>query len=88
MIHAMATEYTVCELCEAFDVSRSGYHARRRGGRSARAHATAELGPRVRRDSRSYRSLPMRRARPRSPVPRSITLAGSAMGASARSGPK
>lgn len=47
MIQRMATDYTVCELCEAFDVSRSGYYAWRNGGRGNRARANAELGERI-----------------------------------------
>lgn len=47
MIHTMATEYTISELCEAFDVSRSGYYAWRKGGRGKRAQANAVLGERI-----------------------------------------
>jgi len=47
MIGRMATDYSVCELCEAFSVSRSGYYAWRRGGRGNRAGANADLGERI-----------------------------------------
>lgn len=47
MIHTMATEYTVRELCETFEVSRSGYYAWRNGGRGNRAKANAELADRI-----------------------------------------
>jgi len=47
MISAMATDYTICELCEAFKVSRSGYYAWRAGGRGTRVRANAELGERI-----------------------------------------
>jgi len=47
MIRTMATDYRIGELCETFEVSRSGYYAWRRGGRGKRAQANAELGERI-----------------------------------------
>lgn len=47
MIRTMATDYTVSELCETFDVSRSGYYAWRGGGRGNRARANEELAERI-----------------------------------------
>jgi transposase InsO family protein len=47
MIRTMATEYAVRELCETFEVSRSGYYAWRNGGRGNRAKANAELADRI-----------------------------------------
>lgn len=47
MIRTLATDYTVRELCEAFEVSRSGYYAWRRGGRGKRARANVELSERI-----------------------------------------
>lgn len=47
MICTMATEYTVSELCEVFEVSRSGYYAWRKGGRGERSQANAWLGEQI-----------------------------------------
>lgn len=47
MIRKMAAEYAVSELCEAFEVSRSGYYAWRQGGRGHRAKANRALGERI-----------------------------------------
>ena len=47
MIRRLATAYTIRELCEALEVSRSGYYAWRRGGRGQRARANADLGERI-----------------------------------------
>lgn len=47
MIRMMAADYTVRELCEAFDVSRSGYYAWRQGKHGVRARANAELTERI-----------------------------------------
>lgn len=47
MIQTLAAEYTVSELCEAFQVSRSGYYAWCTGGRGKRAQANAWLGEQV-----------------------------------------
>ena len=47
MIRTLATDYTVHELCEAFEVSRSGYYAWRQGGRGKSAQANAVLGERI-----------------------------------------
>ena len=47
MIRTMATEYTVCELCETLEVSSSGYYAWRSGGRGKRGRANAELAERI-----------------------------------------
>lgn len=43
MIDTLATEYTVCELCEALSVSRSGYYAWRQRKQGARVQANQEL---------------------------------------------
>ncbi|MCP4639395.1 MAG: IS3 family transposase [bacterium] len=47
MIGELATDFETSELCEAFEVSRSGYYAWRKGGRGHRARANAELGKRI-----------------------------------------
>jgi len=47
MIHELATAYTICELCEVYEVSRSGYYAWRRGGRGKRAQANAVLSRQI-----------------------------------------
>lgn len=47
MIRTLATDYTICELCETFEVSRSGYYGWRNGGRGKRAKANAELAERI-----------------------------------------
>lgn len=47
MIRTLATDYTIRELCETFEVSRSGYYGWRNGGRGKRAKATAELAERI-----------------------------------------
>ncbi len=47
MIRQLAAEYTVSELCQALEVSRSGYYAWRKGGRGVRAKANAELSKRI-----------------------------------------
>jgi len=47
MICTMATDYTIRELCETFEVSRSGYYGWRNGGRGSRAKANQELAERI-----------------------------------------
>lgn len=47
MIRQLAAEYTVRELCQALEVSRSGYYAWLKGRHSARARANAELSKRI-----------------------------------------
>jgi transposase InsO family protein len=44
----MKTEHTLAQLCAAFDVKRSGYHAWVKAGASARARADAALRPKIR----------------------------------------
>lgn len=48
MIHALATTYSVVELCAVLEVSRSGYYAWRNGGRGNRAKANGELAEHIR----------------------------------------
>lgn len=47
MIRGLAAEYTVRELCQALEVSRSGYYAWLKGGRGTHARANAELSERI-----------------------------------------
>jgi transposase InsO family protein len=47
VIRRLAAEYTVRELCQALEVSRSGYYAWLKGGRGVRARANAELSKRI-----------------------------------------
>jgi putative transposase len=44
----MKAEHTLSQLCAAFEVKRSGYHAWVQAGASARARADAELLPKIR----------------------------------------
>jgi transposase InsO family protein len=56
MTHSLATAYRVHELCEVFEVSRSGYYAWRNGGRAKRAKANAELTDQIRTVHRESRA--------------------------------
>jgi putative transposase len=46
-LHSGPEEYSLSELCEAFDVSRSGYHAHLHKPEGARRREDESLRPRV-----------------------------------------